>query len=79
MKIREIIGALIMIASVILGIWLSVWVMLAGGIIQIVNGVQTGIGSDIAWGIIRILFSEIGSIPMIIGWVIGIVIRDWDE
>lgn len=71
MKIRNLIGNLIIIASIILGIWLTVWVMLAGGIVQIVNGVQTGLGSDIAWGIIKVIFCEIGIIPTWIGCFIG--------
>lgn len=75
MKIRNLIGNLIILASVILGIWLSIWVMFAGGIMQVVDGVQTGVGSDIAWGIVRIVFSEVGAIPMWLGWIIGELIK----
>lgn len=75
MKIRNLIGNLIIIASIILGIWLTIWVMLAGGIMQIVDGVQAGIGSDIAWGIVKIIFCEIGMIPMWIGCFIGGLIK----
>ena len=78
MKIRNMIGNLIIAVSIVLGIWLSVWVMLAGGIMQIVDGVQTGVGSDIAWGIIRVIFCEIGSIPMWIGCLIGGLVK-FDE
>lgn len=75
MKIRNLIGNLIIIASIILGIWLTIWVMLAGGIMQIVDGVQAGIGSDVAWGIVKIIFCEIGMIPMWIGCFIGGLIK----
>lgn len=75
MKIRNLIGNLIIIASIILGIWLTIWAMLAGGIMQIVDGVQAGIGSDIAWGIVKIIFCEIGMIPMWIGCFIGGLIK----
>lgn len=75
MKIRNLIGNLIIIASIILGIWLTIWVMLAGGIMQIVDGVQAGIGSDIAWGIVKIIFCEIGMVPMWIGCFIGGLIK----
>lgn len=78
MKIRNVIGNLIMIASIVLGVWLSVWVLLAGGIMQIVDGVQTGVDSDIAWGIIKVVFSECGMIPTCIGWIIGALIKDID-
>lgn len=78
MKIKNLIGNLIIIASIVLGLWLTIWVMLAGGIMQVVDGVQNGVGADIAWGIIKALFCEIGMIPTWIGWVIGFMVKDID-
>lgn len=75
MKIRNVIGNLVILASVIFGIWLTIWVMLAGGIMQVVNGAQNGIASDIAWGLIKAIFCEVGMIPMWIGWVVGELIK----
>lgn len=75
MKIKNLIGNILIIGGIILGLWLTIWVMLAGGIMQIVDGVQTGVGSDIAWGIIRILFSECGMIPTYILWMAGELIK----
>lgn len=75
MKIRNVIGNLIILASIVFGIWLTIWVMLAGGIMQVVNGAQNGIGSDIAWGLIKALFCEVGMIPTWIGWVVGELIK----
>ena len=70
----KLIGILLMVAGVILGIWLGVFVMFIGGIIQILNGLPHQVlggfvplnAVAIAIGIARILFSGAA------GWLVGI-------
>lgn len=76
MKIRNILSIIIMIGSVILGVWLSLGVLLVGGIQQLVVGCQTGNASMIAWGIVRALFFEMGFIPTWIGIMLGVFVGD---
>ena len=56
---------LLIVASIILGLYVGIWLMLAGGIIQIINSINPLDGTGIAIGIIRVLFCEIaGLIPI---------------
>lgn len=68
---KKIIGILIAIVGIALGIYVSVWLMLAGGITQIVNSINLVNGLGIAFGIIRIVFCEIGGLIAWLGIVIG--------
>lgn len=68
---KKIIGILIAIVGIALGIYVSVWLMLAGGITQIVNSINPVNGLGIAFGIIRIVFCEIGGLIAWLGIVIG--------
>ena len=62
---RKILQILIIIASIILGLYVGIKVMFIGGIIQIVNGINPLNGLDIAIGICKVVFCEIaGLIPM---------------
>ncbi|KKM00124.1 hypothetical protein LCGC14_1807500 [marine sediment metagenome] len=43
-----------------IGLWLGVWVMFIGGIIQIVNSVTpVVIASGIAWGLVKIMAASL--------------------
>ena len=56
---------LLIVTSVILGLYVGIWLMFAGGIIQIINSINPLNGTGIAIGIIRVLFCEIaGLIPI---------------
>ena len=68
---KKIIGILIAIVGIALGIYVSVWLMLAGGITQIVNSINPVNGLGIAFGIIRIVFCGIGGLIAWLGIVIG--------
>lgn len=68
---KKIIGILIAIVGIALGIYVSVWLMLAGGITQIVNSINPVNGLGIAFGIIRIVFCEIGGLIAWLGIAIG--------
>lgn len=68
---KKIIGILIAIAGIILGIYVGIWLMLAGGITQIVNSINPINGLGIALGILRITFCEVGVLIAWLGIVIG--------
>lgn len=77
MKIRDLIGNLIIVGSLLLGLWLTIVVLFVGGIVQIINGIDPVNAGAIAWGIVKILFCEIGMIPTFIGWMIGLFVKEW--
>ena len=68
---KQIIGILVAIAGIILGIYVGVWLMFVGGIIQIVNSINPANGLGIALGILRIAFCGIGTSIAYLGVVIG--------
>ncbi|KKK74457.1 hypothetical protein LCGC14_2883560, partial [marine sediment metagenome] len=59
---RKAIGVVLIVASIVFGIWLCLWVMLYGGITQAVENSQVN-NSAVVWGIIRAIFFGIGIIP----------------
>ena len=68
---KKIIGILIAIAVIILAIYVGIWLMLVGGIIQIVNSINPINGLGIALGILRIIFCEVGGFIAWLGIAIG--------
>lgn len=68
---KKIIGILIAITGIILGIYVGIWLMLVGGIIQIVNSINPINGLGIALGILRIIFCEVGGFIAWLGIAIG--------
>ena len=71
---KKIIGILIAIVGIALGIYVGVWLMLAGGITQIVNSINPVNGLGIAFGIVRIVFCEVGGFIVWLGVAIGLSI-----
>jgi len=68
---KGIVGLILIGVGVILGIYVGVWVLFIGGILQIAQSVQPVNAVGIAWGIIRILFSWIGWLIVLAGCGIG--------
>ena len=68
---KKIIGILIAIAGIALGIYVGVWLMFVGGIIQIFNSINPVNGLGIALGITRIVFCEVGGLIARLGIAIG--------
>lgn len=62
---------LIIIASIAAGLYLGIWVMFIGGIIQIVNGINPLNGLEIAIGICKIVFCEVATLIPMAGFVIA--------
>jgi len=65
--IRNLLGLLLVIGGIILGLWLGVYIMFIGGIVQLINAVKaTPVEAmGIAIGITRIIFAGL------VGWVAG--------
>lgn len=74
MKIAKyILGGAIIAAGIAYSIYLGVWIMLIGGIIQIVNAVQASpiVGSEIAFGIAKIVFCELAAAIAYVSIIVG--------
>ena len=67
---KAILGLILVVASIALGIWLCLWVMLYGGIMQAVENFGTD-NSATVWGIIKAVFSSLGMIPGYFGVLFG--------
>ncbi len=68
---KKVLAVLIIIAGILIGLYLGLYVMLYGGIVQIINAINPLNGKEIAFGILKILFCEIGAIPAFLGVLIG--------
>lgn len=71
---NKVIGILLIVVGVLGGLYLGVYVMLFGGICQIIDGINPLVGKDIAMGILKVLFCEIGAIPAYLGIVTGVTL-----
>lgn len=69
---KKVIGILIAIVGIALGIYVGVWLMFIGGIVQIVNSINPTNGLGIALGIVRIVFCEVGGLIAWLGIAIGL-------
>jgi hypothetical protein len=78
----KVLGILLIIVGAILGIYLGVWVMLIGGIIQFVHGLQADPVSakDVAFGIARFVLAGVtGVLAFWICAIIGAVFLNVNE
>ena len=55
---RDLISIIVIISSIILSIYVGIWLMLIGGIVQLLNSINPIDSLGIALGIIRIIFSK---------------------
>ena len=64
---KSILGLVLIILGIVVGLYLGVWVMFIGGIIQIAKSIQPEvIAMGIAWGVIKILLATL------VGWLSAI-------
>lgn len=75
---RKVIAALLVLAGIAAGLYVGGYLMFIGGITQIVDAVQEEPieGSEIAWGIVRIVFASLVGVvtflvPTFVGALIG--------
>lgn len=73
---RRFLQVLIVTASIILGLYVGIWLMFAGGIIQIVNGINPLNGIDIAIGICKIVFCEVAGLIPMAGFLIAGILEE---
>lgn len=73
---RKILQVLIVIATIILGLYVGIWLMFAGGIIQIVNAINPLDGIEIAIGICKVVFCEMAGVIPAIGFFIAGILED---
>ena len=73
---RNLLGILFIILGTALGIYVGGYLLLFGGIMQIINSISPLDASGITTGIIKILFCDIGYVIFWIGTDIGIVVID---
>lgn len=66
---------LLIVGSIGLGLYVGLWLMFIGGIIQIANNINPIDGLQIALGICRIVFCEIAGIIPVIGISIATIIE----
>ena len=76
-KISTTVGWIIMVAGFLLGLWVALYLMFFGGIIQIINGINPLDAIAIATGICKIVFCEVAVVIPILGMLIGGVFLDW--
>lgn len=67
---KKILAIIIVILGIALSIYLGVYLMLFGGIMQIINNIDPINAKEIAMGIIKIIFCELGAIPLYICFMI---------
>ena len=73
---KNIIGNIVIALGIILGIFIGGYLMLYGGIVQIVNNINPTNAGQIAIGVIKVLLCEIGFyIPWSTGVVFGYAIK----
>ena len=69
--IKSILFLVMILIGFIFSCWLSIGVMLIGGITTVANG---AVGWDLAWAIVKIIFFEMGFTPFWISYILGICI-----
>ena len=73
---KDFIGNMLILIGILLGIFIGGYLMLYGGIVQIVEAINPTSAKDIAIGIIKILFSSLGFyIPFLAGYFFGQAIK----
>lgn len=63
MILKKIIGYILVLVGIILPIYL-----LISGVIQIVNAISPFVANELAFGVLKVIFCEMGGIPLIIGY-----------
>lgn len=68
---KKVIGIIIAILGIALGIYVGIWLMFVGGIVQIINSINPVNGVGIAMGIARTVFREVGGFIAWLGIALG--------
>lgn len=73
---KKTLRTLLVIGSILLGLYVGIWLMFIGGIVQVVNGISPLNGMQIALGISRIVFCGIAYFIPVVGISIAAVLDD---
>ena len=73
---KKFLKIFIIVVTVGLGIYVGLWLMFIGGIVDIVNAINPLNGLQIALGICKIVFCEVGALFPMIGILIAGNIKD---
>lgn len=68
---KKFLATIIVLLGIGLGLYLGIYVLLYGGIMQVINNIDPLNKSQLVWGIIRALLCELGIIPVQLGIIIG--------
>lgn len=68
----KVLGIIIICLGIGIGLYLGLYVMLYGGIVQALGAISPLDVKELAIGIIKVLFCEIGWIPAVVGVCAGI-------
>ena len=71
--LMKLLGVLLILGGFALGIYLGVYVMLYGGICQIIDSLNPLVTKDLAFGVIRTIFFEIGFVPTYVFVTLGMM------
>ena len=72
----RLIGNIVIFLGFAIGVYLGAYIMLYGGIVQIIEAINPINSKDIAIGIIKVLFSGLGFyIPFMFGYCFGQAIK----
>jgi len=68
--VKVVFGILLILSGIILGLYVGIWLMVVGGIIQVVEAFQVDPVNSvgIAWGVVRVFFASIA------GWFASVVL-----
>lgn len=67
---KKILSLIILIISIITGFYLGIYMMLYGGIMQIINNINPLDLTSVILGLIRVLLSSMGAVPIMLGMTI---------
>lgn len=68
---KKTIGYIIIILGIALGIYIGGYLMLYGGIIDIINNAEPLHLKGVAIGILKVVFCEVGVFPIYLGAILG--------
>ena len=74
-KAKVVVACAFFLLAIAMAVYVGLWVMVVGGIVQIVTGIAADPAPDaamIAWGVVRVLFCQLGAfaagiVPYLLG------------
>jgi uncharacterized membrane protein len=71
---KALMGIVLVLAGIVLGVYVGVWVMFVGGIVAVVEAIKADPVNSlgIAWGIVRIVFASTATVAIISFWLLAL-------